>query len=152
MNLCIFNQGRLNWNLPKHVVRFNFSTLANSSRVQVQVFPPDAAITIPFLTATFQPVRWTPSFPFSSNPVVFQPPVPASGKPGEEEVCGTEKWVRTAMRVACKKAKLCSVGVQQPALDGPESDVAKWWPKVNAWKIGLCMEDTAFHLGPGEPF
>jgi len=106
--------GRLNWNLPKHLVRFTFTNLNNPARIQVQVFPPDTTATSPFFTATVKPFRWLPSFPFSSKALVINPPVPASGKDGEEELCGTDKWVRTAMAFSCKNAKLCSTDVVQP--------------------------------------
>lgn len=145
--------GRLNWNLPKHLVRFTFTNLNNPARIRVQVFPPDTTATSPFFTATVKPFRWLPSFPFSSKALVINPPVPASGKDGEEELCGTDKWVRTAMAFSCKNAKLCSTDVVQPLGEGEEDiALASWWPKVKPLKIGLCLEGASFGLATGEFF
>jgi hypothetical protein len=142
----------LSGNLPKHVVRFSFSMLSSPDGIKVQVFPPDPAVTTPFFSATIQPIRFAPAFPFSSGALVVQPPVPASTQKGEEEVCGTDKWVRLPMSFACKKAKLCRVAVEQPRREGDGAELATWWPEVKPWKVGLCLENASFDLGAGEFF
>ncbi|PSN71640.1 hypothetical protein BS50DRAFT_232553 [Corynespora cassiicola Philippines] len=84
--------GRINWNIPKHLARFSFSappTSAGTSppkTLDVKVFAPgsqDGDGTSPFFSCTLQPFRWLPSFPFSSrymplSTVLVQPPLPAA--------------------------------------------------------------------------
>jgi hypothetical protein len=122
------------------------------------VYPPpdnDANATTPFFTATVQPVRWAPSFPFNNKALVTNPPVPASGKDGEEEVRASggkdgSRWASTAMAFVCKKAKLARVDVVQPGQDMP--DVASWWPAVKPFKFGLFLENAQFDLAAAEFF
>ncbi|KAF1946788.1 hypothetical protein EJ02DRAFT_335040 [Clathrospora elynae] len=102
--------GRLNWNIPKHLARFSFSappTLTSDQSflppsppqaLTVQVFPPgthDGDGVPPFFAATLTPWKWVPSFPANTRLLpmwlgAVQPPVPAA--PGftrataEEEV------------------------------------------------------------------
>ncbi|KAH7394360.1 hypothetical protein BKA66DRAFT_567310 [Pyrenochaeta sp. MPI-SDFR-AT-0127] len=82
--------GRLNWNIPKHLARFSFSappTLkgqAPPASLDVKVFPPgtkegDGAP--PFFACTLTPWRWVPSIPVNTKWVPIsmghvQPPVP----------------------------------------------------------------------------
>ncbi|KAF2786235.1 hypothetical protein K505DRAFT_260305 [Melanomma pulvis-pyrius CBS 109.77] len=82
--------GRVNWNIPKHLARFTFSappTPAGSkppSSLTVKVFPPgskDGDGAGPFFACTLKPFTWIPSMPVSSRwlPVSTlhaQPPLP----------------------------------------------------------------------------
>ena len=157
----VIHVGRRNWNIPKHLARFVFSNLSNPPRLRVQVFPPDPAITIPFFTATFQPFRWAPSFPFSSkvspylglNVTLVQPPLPASEKAGQEEICGTERWARMLPLIECKSARLTWVDVEQPDGESEEEvSVAKWCPKIKPMKVGLSMEGASLDFPVAEWF
>jgi hypothetical protein len=147
--------GRRNWNIPKHPARFTFEHLNNPKRLKVQVFPPDTSIEIPFFTATLQPFTWTPSFTFSSkvgpylgmNTTLTQPPVPASEKEGEEEIAGTNEWLRSYPVMTCKRAQACWVDVQRQSDD---EHVVGWWPKVKPLKIGLWMENSILKIGVSE--
>jgi hypothetical protein len=97
--------GRLNWNIPKHLARFSFSappTEAGASppeTLTVKVFPPSSKNgdgVGPFFACTLKPWRWVPSFPVSSkwlplSTTLAQPPLPAA--PGfkqavEDEING----------------------------------------------------------------
>ncbi|EAT81211.1 hypothetical protein HBH56_132940 [Parastagonospora nodorum] len=81
--------GRLNWNIPKHLARFSFSAppATNTSLPQtldVRVFPPnstDGDGTKPFFSCTLTPWRWVPAIPVNMayvpmSMVLTQPPCP----------------------------------------------------------------------------
>ncbi|KAF1835283.1 hypothetical protein BDW02DRAFT_568160 [Decorospora gaudefroyi] len=82
--------GRLNWNIPKHLARFTFSappTLTGQSppeTLTVNVFPPgtkDGDGVGPFFSCTLQPWRWVPAIPVNTRYVPYsmaaaQPPIP----------------------------------------------------------------------------
>jgi hypothetical protein len=82
--------GRLNWNIPKHLGRFDFSapvTQAGSSppsSLTVKVFPPDSRDgdgVAPFFSCTMTPWRWLPAIPTNTAYVPMsilniQPPLP----------------------------------------------------------------------------
>lgn len=95
--------GRINWNIPKHLARFEFSapvTPAGSSppeSLTIKVYPAgskDGDGTNPFFACTLKPWRWVPSVPVSTkwlpmSTKLAQPPIPeAHGfkKAVEEEV------------------------------------------------------------------
>jgi hypothetical protein len=81
--------GRLNWNIPKHLARFVFSSpphWGSATPLTVQVFPPgtvqgDGAP--PFFACTLTPWTWVPALPintryFPKTLVIAQPPIPES--------------------------------------------------------------------------
>lgn len=82
--------GRLNWNIPKHLARFSFSappTPKGSSppaQLTVKVFPPgttDGDGTYPFFACTLTPWKWIPAVPVSTAWIPLdltqvQPPIP----------------------------------------------------------------------------
>ena len=82
--------GRLNWNIPKHLARFSFSapiTPEGASPPQdltVKVFPPgteDGDGVQPFFACKITPWRWLPAVPFKMDwaPISLmqvQPPIP----------------------------------------------------------------------------
>lgn len=82
--------GRLNWNIPKHLARFSFSapiTPAGTSPPQdltVKVFPPgteDGDGVQPFFACKLTPWRWVPPVPVNMGWVPIsmkhvQPPIP----------------------------------------------------------------------------
>lgn len=84
------------WNIPKHLATFTFTTLPNNT-LSISVLPHGS--TKPFFTATFRPMSYTPSFPLSTSIAKYigldlelvQPPLP-EGK-GEHE-SGTQRWCR----------------------------------------------------------
>ncbi|KAM7183559.1 hypothetical protein V8F33_013504 [Rhypophila sp. PSN 637] len=101
--------GRRNWNIPKHLARFDWAENSPSPGLTtVKVYPHDTSIpynpsedtpsTEPFFTCTLQSVKYVPSFPFRSSWLRYtgfdmnlvQPPVPdASGKTKFGELAGS---------------------------------------------------------------
>ncbi|KAF2006776.1 hypothetical protein P154DRAFT_422340 [Amniculicola lignicola CBS 123094] len=94
--------GRVNWNIPKHLARFSFSappTPAGSSppeSMTVKVYPPsskDGDGTGPFFACTLKPFRWIPAVSLSTkwlplSTVHAQPPVPEA--PGFQQASAEE--------------------------------------------------------------
>ncbi|CAO2657943.1 Nn.00g072030.m01.CDS01 [Neocucurbitaria sp. VM-36] len=130
--------GRLNWNIPKHLARFSFSappTLKGQSpplSLDVEVFPPgtkDGDGASPFFACTLKPWRWVPSVPVNSrwipmSMVHVQPPIPES----EDH--------RAAV---------------QDVVDGPEIDAYDVSPKG---EMALCVGTdrwTSFDIGMRVP-
>jgi len=82
--------GRLNWNIPKHLARFSFSappTPAGASPpndLTIRVFPPgtvDGDSVRPFFECRLTPWKWVPAVPFNMrwSPLSLahvQPPIP----------------------------------------------------------------------------
>jgi hypothetical protein len=82
--------GRLNWNIPKHLARFSFSappTPTGSSppdSLTIKVYPAgteEGDGVGPFFACTLKPWRWLPSIPFSTDwfplgTTHAQPPLP----------------------------------------------------------------------------
>ncbi|KAI9783153.1 MAG: hypothetical protein M1835_003880 [Candelina submexicana] len=157
--------GRKNWNIPKHLARFSFTHppttgSAPSQALKVEVFPPEKADSKPFFTANLKPFRWFPAVPFSTkacpwlglNVHLVQPPLPASGKAGEEVSCGTDHWMKLLPYMATNKARVMWVDVKG-AKRGEESDAESqalldgkgnegWFPDMQPWQIGLWLEDA----------
>ncbi|PVI06646.1 hypothetical protein DM02DRAFT_609446 [Periconia macrospinosa] len=98
--------GRLNWNIAKHLARFKFSappTAAGQSppeKLDIAVYPPgtmEGDGVPPFFACTLQPFKWLPSIPFNAKylPVESspaQPPVPAAA--GQKEAAAAEIQAR----------------------------------------------------------
>ena len=82
--------GRLNWNIPKHLARFSFSAPPTPQgktppqSLTVQVFPPgtkDGDGVMPFFACTLKPWQWIPALPVNTKYIpisltVAQPPIP----------------------------------------------------------------------------
>jgi hypothetical protein len=82
--------GRLNWNIPKHLARFEFSAPVTArgatppEKLTVKVFAPGTVEgdgTAPFFACTLSPWRWIPAVPINMkyvplNMVQVQPPIP----------------------------------------------------------------------------
>ena len=92
--------GRHNWNIPKHLARFTFSSPAGTpGPLTLAVYAPDPSAKTPFFSATLTPFRWLPAIPVSTrflplSTTLAQPPVPAtapllaagsSGRDGDED-------------------------------------------------------------------
>ena len=93
------------WNIPKHLARFDFQDLPNGS-TKIRVYPHDTfdstseaqASNVPFFQAIVQPLRWAPAFPFSASWLSYagvdislvQPPLP-QGHGSQDELPGTAK-------------------------------------------------------------
>ena len=82
--------GRLNWNIPKHLARFEFSAPVTKrgetppEKLTVRVFAPgteEGDGTPPFFACALQPWKWVPALPVNMNYVPLkmwhvQPPIP----------------------------------------------------------------------------
>jgi hypothetical protein len=82
--------GRLNWNIPKHLARFEFSAPVTErgatppEKLTVKVFAPGTVEgdgTAPFFACALSPWRWVPALPINMkyvpmNMVQVQPPIP----------------------------------------------------------------------------
>jgi hypothetical protein len=165
--LMLKHQGRLNWNIPKHLARFSFSAPAVSAenphppkRLEVSVYPPSPSANRPFFSATLQPFTFPPALPFNNAwmPSYFStqtiPPLPAAiSAPAdawieEEEhaeaiiAAGTDDWCESQVAIKTNKARGCWVTVHSPA---DEEEAKKWWPQGPTWKpwaVGLWLEDA----------
>jgi len=79
--------------------------------------------------------------------------LPASGKAGEEELCGTDKWAHSLPLVESKKAELVWVSVEYSEGEDEETiKVAKLWPRFKPWTVGLYLEDSTLNMLPAEFF
>ncbi|KAL8747244.1 MAG: hypothetical protein Q9190_000863 [Brigantiaea leucoxantha] len=151
--------GRKNWNIPKHLARFEYTGSFSKPPFSVSIFPASSddhpASTAPFFTASIAPLRfWTPSFPFSTNfakhvgisNVLLQPPLP-EGEP-KDVTPGSEQFFKTDGHIWCKKAKLVWFDMKQPegavkVVKGREN----WWPGFRRWNLGLWLPDAELSLG-----
>jgi hypothetical protein len=82
--------GRLNWNIPKHLARFEFSAPVTKKgetppeKLTMKVFAPgtqEGDGVAPFFACTLQPWKWIPAIPFNMKyaPIAMQqvqPPIP----------------------------------------------------------------------------
>ncbi|KAI4287102.1 MAG: hypothetical protein L6R35_003639 [Caloplaca aegaea] len=147
--------GRKNWNIPKHIARFQYTGDFSAPPFTVQLFPEDPSVDTPFFTASLQHLGfWTPNFPFSSNflkrmgipNAMVQPALP-EGNP-KDVLCGTNEWYKSTGTIYSPKAKLVWIDLKQA---GQEVDKEKenWWPGLKKWHLGVWLQDA--HLTLGEP-
>lgn len=77
---------------------------------------------------------------------LVQPPLPASEQAGEEELTGSNGWLKTLTYLYSPNTSLVWVDVQQPAGTGnPSHDIGTtqgWWPTIKPWTIGLWLRDA----------
>ncbi|EMC92857.1 hypothetical protein BAUCODRAFT_264299 [Baudoinia panamericana UAMH 10762] len=145
--------GRRNWNIPKHLARFEFSAppVAKGSsppkQLTVSVYPPDSedANAKPFFRATFAPISYLPAFPLSTSYMpldmtIVQPPIPA----GEDSIlCGTDKWVRFQTTFATSRAYLMRATNED---DYGKVKQEGWWPRVKPWSTGFWLEEAVLDV------
>lgn len=143
--------GRKNWNIPKHLARFEFENLIRPERMKVQIFSPDPSVKIPFFTAIFQPMSYLPAFKLSTNWIKYTgmavmmalPPIPAGR---DEELVGTTEWLQSEPLMTCSSTRACWTEVKQPP-KGFGEGVDGWFPQVKPMKVGLWMQDATMVLG-----
>lgn len=77
---------------------------------------------------------------------LVQPPLPASEQAGEEELTGSNGWLKTLTYLYSPNISPVWVDVQQPAGKGnPSHDIGTtqgWWPTIKPWTIGLWLRDA----------
>ncbi|KAM0562427.1 hypothetical protein ACHAPJ_002117 [Fusarium lateritium] len=150
------------WNVPKHLARFTWTDNSNGSTT-VKVYPHDTVATdsvgsesaspdsIPFFQATFKPVPYTPSFPFSTswmnhfgfNTTLVLPPLP-EGSGSQGELPGTDRWCSVVPQQYSSKCKLGWFNVEQHRDDEGNltGSFENFWPGWSKWQIGFKMEDS----------
>ena len=158
----------------RHLARFKFTppdtSPSPSCPLKIEVFPDDPSATEPFFTATIQPMRWLPSFYFSSGWASYfgkdtslaQPPLPKGDTP---ELCGTDQWKRSNPVLYGRNTRLVWIDMKQPPSesdlqgDGDEEGDAllarnqkneNWWPGMKRWQIGLWFDNAALEIGEPE--
>lgn len=151
--------GRKNWNIPKHLARFDFKDDPDGT-TQIKVFPHDTSgdpseatpSTIPFFQATFKPMRYVPSFPTTTGLLKYvgvditlvQPPLP-EGKGSQNELPGTEQWCSIVPGEHSKKTSLGWFDLRQRADGQGEETLGEhenFWPKLGRWHVGVKMADA----------
>ncbi|KAI0911838.1 hypothetical protein F4823DRAFT_584382 [Ustulina deusta] len=151
--------GRANWNIPKHLARFEWEDLGDGT-TRVRVYPHDTTgelsepkpCNIPLFQATFKPIRWTPGFPFSFSwlrylglpACLVQPPLP-TGEGSQGELPGTDRWCKVEPSISTKRASLAWVDLSQKnGQGGFTSSVAyeNFWPGLGRWQLTLKLEDA----------
>ncbi|KAI3321991.1 hypothetical protein HD806DRAFT_536464 [Xylariaceae sp. AK1471] len=158
--------GRTNWNIPKHLARFQWDDLADGA-TRVRVYPHDTSgdpsesrpSDVPLFQATFKPMRWTPSFPFSLSWLQYlgfdaslvQPPLPA-GKGSQGELPGTDRWCRINPSQSSKHARLAWADLSQKDEQGElASSVAheNFWPDLGRWQLAIKLDNADIQFGDG---
>ncbi|KAF5009504.1 hypothetical protein FDECE_4293 [Fusarium decemcellulare] len=154
--------GRKNWNVPKHLARFAWTSNTDGSTT-VQVYPhdtvanPDSASEssspspVPFFQATFKPIRFAPSFPFKTtwvNYLGFEstlvlPPLPA-GSGSQDELPGTDRWCSVVPQQSSSRCSLGWFDVAQHRDDEGKltGEFDNFWPGWGRWQFGIKMDDA----------
>ncbi|KAK3115862.1 hypothetical protein LTR53_004362 [Teratosphaeriaceae sp. CCFEE 6253] len=144
--------GRRNWNIPKHLARFEFSAPpikkgeSPPSSLTVSVYPHEKSATshLPFFRATLTPASWTPAFPLSTtwlplNMTFVQPPIPA----GDDAILvGTDVW--RSYEVVSRTSRARLMWVKNDQSQGVAAD--GFWPIVKPWSFGVFLEDATMDI------
>lgn len=149
--------GRHNWNIPKHLANFSFTTDPDTWALKIEVSPPRPG-SKPFFSAELSKVGYLPAFPFTTNLAKYfgmdlrmaQPPLPAGAhshkllRNGEvaEHLCGTEKW-RVADPKIEGRAKMCWVKQTVPLSSRNQSSDSSEATE----RDGLLQRDRAVEEG-----
>ncbi|KAI1172023.1 hypothetical protein F4777DRAFT_23097 [Nemania sp. FL0916] len=184
--------GRANWNIPKHLARFEWDESAEG-KTSVRVYPHDTARASgnnygtfpgsspgekPFFQATFQPMRWAPSFPLSFSWMKYvgidaslvQPPLPDGRQSNNsqigEELIGTSRWCKILPELSTRKAVLGWMDMSQSQHDQDSGDddddaagssrntsdaeYANFWPGMRRWNMAFKMENADIVFGEGQ--
>jgi hypothetical protein len=170
--------GRCNWNTPKHLARFDFSSPQASpgeprpSQLHLSVYPPSPSAMVPFFSVTLQPFSYLPGIPFNNAwaPSYFAtlalPPLPAAMlAPAEAWIedeeqaesiyaAGTDEWCEFQVMMKTKKARCYWIKLHtHEEGSSKETEAKKWWPQGSDWKpwaVGLCLEDADLLVTEGK--
>ncbi|CAM1503069.1 Fc.00g078450.m01.CDS01 [Cosmosporella sp. VM-42] len=146
--------GRLNWNIPKHLARFDWAT-APSGAITVSVHPhdthPDPAVAAvestpsptPFFRTTFKPTPYLPSFPFTTRVIsslgfdvtLVLPPLP---KGSADELAATETWKSVLPHQYARNCKLGWFDIRQG--ERGEGGEENFLPGLSRWQLGMVMK------------
>ncbi|KAF2968785.1 hypothetical protein GQX73_g4839 [Xylaria multiplex] len=158
--------GRTNWNIPKHLARFEWDELGDGA-TGVRVYPHDTTgdsseprpCDVPLFQTTLKPIRWVPGFPFYSSwlrylglePCLVQPPLP-TGKGSQGELPGTDGWCKIVPGISTKRASLAWADLSQKNEQSKlTSSVAceNFWPDLGRWQLTLKLEDADIEFPEG---
>jgi len=161
--------GRHNWNIPKHLARFEWTDKPDGS-MHIKVFPHDTASPYsaseakpsekPFFQCAIKPISYTPAFPMSTALMKYmgidmslvQPPVPA-GESELQELAGTERWCKlSGFTQSSTHAKLAWADMEQKDEDGDVADEHEnyFFPGLRKWNIAVKMADATVFFPTGE--
>ncbi|KAK8878755.1 Ras-related protein Rab-6A [Apiospora arundinis] len=168
--------GRLNWNIPKHLAKFDWTESADGSTT-VKVYPfdtvgggPDAArepgpAALPFFQTTFTPALG--GLPFSTdlyqwigiNATLAQPPLPGHADSAHGELAGTDRWRAVVPGQASARSSLGLFDMDQGRGDqvgdtgrnavGDEF-FPNFWPNTPRLTLGLRMDNAKISFGEPE--
>ncbi|OAA37886.1 hypothetical protein NOR_06963 [Metarhizium rileyi] len=158
--------GRLNWNTPKHLARFDWDMGPDDS-ITVKIYPHDtddddgddtesAASARPFFQASWSPVRFMPSFPFATawvgrlglDTTLVMPPLPR-GNGSQGELPGTDAWRALVPSQYSRRTRLGWFDIAQRDPDGRLlGPYENFWPGLARWQLGLKMEDADLRFDP----
>jgi hypothetical protein len=192
------HNGRINWNVPKHLARFDWSTSPDGTTT-IKVYPhdihphtttttahtsestippdsPPSQTAAPFFQASFRPIRFLPSFPFSTDwarffgvdTTLIHPPLP-EGRGSLNELPGTDKWCSVKPGQSSRNCALGWFDISQQKSDGQPSTgqggagagaggvddqgaskYENFWPKLGRWQIGIKMDNAVITFGDPE--
>ncbi|KAH8881483.1 hypothetical protein GQ53DRAFT_511554 [Thozetella sp. PMI_491] len=159
--------GRKNWNIPKHLAKFDWEDHPDGS-VSVKVFPHDTADVydaaearpsdVPLFKGTFKPMRYLPSFPMSTRLYeavgvdlgLIAPPLP-TGAGSQGELVGTNRWCRSLPYQYSPNSSLLWVDMNQKDENGKAPDeFENFWPGIGRWTLGVVMKDAVVKFADGE--
>ncbi|KIW02466.1 uncharacterized protein PV09_06274 [Verruconis gallopava] len=157
--------GRVNWNIPKHLAKFVWTDNTDGSS-SVKIYPYDTTgdphestpATLPFFQASFSPV--TPTIPLPINtdilrylglsPPLIQAPLPA-GDGSYGELPGTTQWAETLLGMSSDFSTPGIFDMYQGAGDevgdsgfnavGDEY-FPNFWPNIPRYNVGIKMENA----------
>lgn len=160
------NKGYLDWNVPKHLAKFDWTDNSDGS-ITAKVYPHDTLPTdsassesaspdhTPFFQATFKPIRYAPSFPFRTSwinylgfdtTLVF-PPLP-EGAGSQGELPGTDQWCSVVPQQSTSKCMLGWFDVEQHRDEEGKltGEFENFWPGWSKWQIGIKMENSVIEF------
>ncbi|KYK58079.1 hypothetical protein DCS_05092 [Drechmeria coniospora] len=149
--------GRIHWNCPKHLARFDWDTGPNDS-VRVKVYPHDTAgdltesapSTAPFFQTSFTPMSYLPPFPFATrwaNYLGFQttltmPPLPP-GQGSQGELPGTDRWCTVVPKQYSPQTRTGWFDMSMRDADEKlMGEYENFWPGLGRWQLGVKMENA----------
>lgn len=151
------------WNIPKHLARFDFQEHADGS-ADCKVYPLAEPSETPVFQARFQPMRYVPPMPMSTRAYgwlgidleIAQPPLPAGPSEATEamleaarehgqdaarsELAGTDKWCSSTPYQYSSATKLGWMDLRQ-------ADGGNFLPGAGRWAMAIKMTDTDLRLG-----
>lgn len=121
----------------------------------------------PYFSATFAPIQYLPSFPFTSKIAPYvglditlvQPPLP-EGMSSYGELPGTNKWCGISPYQYSNKTSigwwdmrqnetLKSMAAGCKGKNDKEHTYENWWPGAGRWRIGMVMENEEIEFPEG---